>query len=271
MNHLVDLFLNMARLSIAAVVCHKRSRADHNIGNTALTAAVILSVVARKTFDQKPRIGCFAAHEHTLPRDKNIIENRQAFAADNTEFCVALVNLTFHFTVIICLTAKDMDYSRSVHRQCAADSIVCVIFLHSHGGHYQHFMGIDHPCHMRFRPTDNNTVFIFIHDMDKQIRICLLAWAQAAVTLRICHGAGNHQIVFLYIQKKLFKAFMVFCPHRLIHIIGNGIGRVHGVKSHTALIAGTCFLRDHAKHLDLFHQIADALMDMCKPVNFLPC
>ena len=268
MDHLVQLLLNMARFPIAAVIGHQCGGANHDIGHTALTTAIIGAVIAGKTLHQQAGELILAAHEHALPGDKHVVQNCQAFAAHDAVLGIALIDRAAHFSVIVGLAAKNVNYAGGVHRQCAAHRIGFFVFLHPHGGHNQHFVGVHHAGHMGFGTANDDAVLPLLYHVDEHIRILLLAGSQAAVALHIGHRSGDHQVVLLDIFQKLLETFMVVGPHRLVDLISNGIGGVHGIKANAALIAGTGFLRDHPQHLHLFNQVISALVNMGKAVDF---
>ena len=80
-----------------------------------------------------------------------------------------------------------MNYPWRIDRQSTANGIVLIFRFHAHN---QHFMAVDHPCHMGLGTADDDTLVILFHDVDEEIRVALLARPFAAVTFRVGHGSG---------------------------------------------------------------------------------
>ena len=90
-----------------------------------------------------------------------------------------------------------MDDTRCVNRDSAGYCILSIIRAHAGGRHKNHLVGVDHTGHMHLCAADNDTLVILFNNMDEHIRIFLLVRLLASVTLGICHGACNHQVLFL--------------------------------------------------------------------------
>ena len=116
---------------------------------------------------------------------------------------------------------------------------------------------------------DDDAVLPLFHHMDEHVRIHLLARTQAAVALDVGHGAGHHPVIVLDLDEELLEPLVVIGAQRLIALVGNGVGGVHGVEAHAALIAGTGLLGDGTQHLGLFHQVIHRLVDVGETVDLM--
>ena len=269
MNHLVELFLDVAGLAVAAVVGHQGRRADDHIGHAALAAAVVGTVIAGEALHQQSGESGLAAHEHAVPWDEHVLQHRQALAAHDAVLGVALIHVALALAVVVGLAAEDVQHALGVHRNGAADGVLGLVLLHAHGGHDEHLVAVDHAGHVGLCAPDDDAVIPLFHHMDEQVGILLLAGPQAAVALHVGHGAGDHQVVLLHVLQILLEPLMVVGTHGLIDLVGDGVGGVHGVEAHAALIAGAGLLGDHPQHLHLLHQILGGLVDVGEAVDLL--
>lgn len=85
---------------------------------------------------------------------------------------------------------------------------------------------------MHLTATDHDAVVALLDHMHKHVRIRLLGRLQAAVALRVGHGAGHHPVVVLHLDEELLEALMVVGAQSLVALIGHGVGGVHGVEAH---------------------------------------
>ena len=93
-----------------------------------------------------------------------------------SELAVANIDVPlFHFSGIAGLTAVNQGDPRCVGGDGKTDSIVSVLWLHSHGGHDQHFVGIDDSGLMSFAAIHHDTVFPSFHNPEVKVRIYLIA------------------------------------------------------------------------------------------------
>ena len=226
-------------------------------------------MIAGKALHQQAGKGGLAAHEHAIPGDKHVLQHRQALAAHDTVLGVALIHVALALAVVVGLAAEDVQHALGVHGNGAADGVVSLVLLHAHGGHDEHFMAVDHAGHVGLGAPDDDTVVPLFHHMDEQVGILLLAGPQTAVALHVGHSAGDHQVILLHILQILLEPLMVVSAHSLIDLVGDGVGSVHGVEAHAALVAGTGLLGDHAQHLHLLHQIVGGLVDVGEAVDLL--
>ena len=131
-------------------------------------------------------------------------------------------------------------------------------------------MRIDHTGHVGLGAADHHAVVSLFNHVHKEIRSFLLAGPQAAVAFDVGHGSGDHQVVVLHVDEELLKAFVVIRTVFLVDLVRDGIGRVHRIESHAALVAGAGLLGDRTQHFDLRQQVVDALVDMRKAVDLMP-
>src|SRR5699024_7603548 len=129
------------------------------------------------------------------------------------------------------LTAEDVGHAGGVHRDRAGDRVLLLVLIHSHGGHDEHPVGVDHAGHVGLGTADHDAVFPLLHHVDVHIGVLLLAGTQAAVALHVGHGAGHHQVIVLDHDQELLEIVVVMGPQRLIALVCNRVSGVHGVKA----------------------------------------
>jgi galactitol-specific phosphotransferase system IIC component len=71
--------------------------------------------------------------------------------------------------------------------------------------------------------------------------------------------------------EKIHETFEIWGSVGFIDFISGHVQGIHGVESDATLIATAGFMGDEAKHLDLFNEVVDGLMDVSEPVYFFPC
>ena len=91
--------------------------------------------------------------------------------------------------------------------------------------------------------------------------------SEAAVALRIGHGAVGHEVALLEVLDVLPEALVVLGAPGLVGLVGHGVQRVDGVHAHAALEARARLLAQQALHLDLLREVVGGLMDMRKAVD----
>ena len=117
--------------------------------------------------------------------------------------------------------------------------------------------------------ADHDPPVVFLDDMDIQIRIGLLMGRQVPVSLHIRHGPVHREVLILDHSQEFDEPIVVFCPHLPIHFECHAVHGVHGVHSYAPLETGPGPLPQQTLHLDLFHQVFRALVQMGEAVDLL--
>ena len=268
-DHLHQFVLDVGGLGAAVVLGHGGRGADDDVGHAHLTAAVVLPVVGGEGLHKLLGQIVLAAHEHPVPGHEHVVEHGEGLAAHDGVLGVAAVDVPFQPAVFVGLAAENVDDPRRVHGDGGGHGIVLVLGPQVGGGQDQHLMGIDHPRLVGLGPPDHDAVLPPLHNVDKEVRVGLLAGLLAAVALGVGHGPGHHDVGLLDILHILLQPLMVIRAVLLVDLVGGDVRGVQGVEAHAALETGAGLLPDHAHHLDLFHQVLGALVHVGEAVDLL--
>ncbi len=268
-HHLDELVLDVGGIRRSLILGGQGRGADDDIGHAALASSVILPVQCGKPLDEHAAEFDLAAHEDPLPRDENIFEDNEGFAAHNSEFLVSGINAVFELSFFIGLAPENEGdpFGRQGNRR--RDGIGLIAFGHILGGHDENLMAVDGAGHVDFGPADDDTVFPLFDNMGEQIGIGLFTGALGPVALGVRHAADDHEIFRLDHLEKLDKTWEILRSVGFIDFIGGHVQGIHGIKSDTTLITAPRFMGDEAEHLDLFNQVIHGLVDMSETVDLL--
>ena len=260
----------MRCLRAAVVIGSQRSGADEDVAYADLAAAVGLTVVAGEAFDENAGKFIFAVEVDVFVRNEYVVEDNESFRA--AEFGVARIHFSaFELTRIAGLTADDHENAFGVGRAGEGNSVVFVVFAHGDRRHDDNFMGVDEARLMSFCAADDDAVGAAFYDVEVQIGIFLCVGSQAAVALRVGHGAVNCKVLRLHPFHEGHEVVMIVSAVFLVDIIRRGEYGVESVHAYAALEAGSRFLAEETLHFYFVHQVSRALMNVRKAVYPFAC
>ena len=124
---------------------------------------------------------------------------------------------------------------------------------------------------MAFCAGHHNPVVSPLHNTDKQVRVRLQMRRQAPVPFRVCHSAIYREVLVLNHLQKFHQILVIVRSILFIHLKRGRKDRIEGVHPDTPLKAGGGLLTQQALHLHLLYQVLGRLVQMSKPVDFMPC
>ena len=106
-------------------------------------------------------------------------------------------------------------------------------------------------------------------DVHEEVRVCLITWTLATITLWICHTGADNQVVGLRFLKEIDVALVIGRAVLLIDIVGNREQHAQGVEPSTALKAGAGKLAHAPLHLIFLDQVFSRFGYVEEAVNLL--
>ncbi len=268
MDHLDEFIRNVGGLGSPIVFRGQGSGPDEDVPHADLASSVALTVVTGEPFHQGSHKVRLPAEEYPVPGDKDVVENGQHLVS--SELMVAHVQGgPLQLPGIARLTPVNEEEALRIRRHGKGDGVVLLVLPEGHGGHDDHFLGIDHSGLVGLCPAHHHPILAPLHHAEEQIRVGLLHRPKAPVSLHVGHGPVHHQVLLLDPLQKIFKAPMVGGPVLFVRFKGRAVEGIHGVHAHAALEAGSRLLPQKALHFDFVHQILAALVDGGKAVDGL--
>mmetsp|Transcript_66387 Transcript_66387/g.158398 ORF Transcript_66387/g.158398 Transcript_66387/m.158398 type:complete len:307 (-) Transcript_66387:716-1636(-) len=190
-GYLHQLVLDVRCLCHSVVVSDGCCRAQHDIAKPSF-ANVGAAVVGGEPLHQDLGEVNLPVHEDILGWYVHVLKACQRLLA--AKLRVALVNVAWlHGAQVAALPAVDVGQPRSIHRHRARHGEVLIGHLHLATWHDDHPVGVEIAGLMCFAPSqDDAAVGLSLRNSHKQVRVFLLRWTPAAISLHICHGTSQY-------------------------------------------------------------------------------